>query len=225
MNKATEPKLKIKICIANYRPVHYETLISVNNLLKISGFTWHIETYDCASIPQARTFLIRDSEKYNYILFVDTDMAFNNDDFLKLLSQKKPIINGAYKHINEARYVGSFKGDNYKIPLTSKGVMPCEFVPLGFTLIESAELKDICFEMPAGENNLPESEDYNFCKKKDGKVFIHFETGVKHLPREKCVYLDSDDWADILKGTLAHPMPYIKANRIVSKLNHYLHLK
>jgi len=216
-----DKELKIKVCIPDYRPMHPLMKRSVERLVTLETFKWKVETFDTASIPFARNHLIRDASKFDYILFVDTDVAFTVTDFLDILKYNEPIICGAYKHAYEERYVGGFSGDKHKMLLTEKGMASCEWVGMGFTLIQSSELKDVVFEMPAKDGRA-EFEDYNFCMKKPDKVFINFDTKVQHIEREMGVYLEKSLWADVLKAVIEHPLPYIRSSKIIQSLKSYL---
>lgn len=226
--KGVNQKLKILIAVANYRPIHPRTQASIDKLLSCKEFDWSMETCNYASIAHCRSTLSREVEKYDYILFIDTDIVFTLDDFIKLLQQKKPIICGAYKHANEDWYVaGTDDVDEHISTKVKTGVILVTWVGLGFTLIESSvfeKMEQPYFEMPKGDvvQIVPEWEDYNFCRKHKGKVFVHCDTSVIHLPREKGVYMSDAMWADVLVAVIKLPLPYEKSSELVNTLKNYL---
>ena len=215
-------KTRIKVCVPDYRPLHPLTKLSIQDLLALEQFEFKFETYNSAMICQARTVLVKDADQFDFILFIDSDMAFTNNDFMCLMSANKQVIGAGYLHGYDNKLVGGKDGKDFNIPLDTKGIVKVDWVGFGLILIKSDLLKDYCFHTSVNEAGFPSSEDYNFCIDQQCNIFMYCGLDVKHLPKEKGVYLADKDWAEVMKALLNHPMPYLQATKIITSVKHYL---
>lgn len=221
-------KIKIKIAATVYRPLHFKTAESISTLAKNENIDFSFEAVDAASIATARTLLVMDYAKYDYIIFIDSDVYFSVDDFFKLLNANKPIICGAYRRLDhDDRYVGGFKGKDTSLTPSMLGdrIVSVDWVGMGMTLINTeifTKKEMAAFEMPIGKNGRPESEDFNFCRKFPDKVFLHCGTNIVHIPREKGIYMNDKIWIEIEKVVSAYQIEHDTGTHIRDLLRYYL---
>lgn len=147
---------------------------------------------------------------YDYIMWIDSDIVFTTEQFLKLLKHNKPIVSGLYLMDGGKQYatvkdwdIDFFKKNSYFEFLTPKSVdtwkkqnpgklMSVEYTGFGFMLVKKGVFEKLKYPWfsPIYEKNTigPNitdfcSEDVSFCKKvlqKGFKIYIDPTIVVGH---------------------------------------------
>ncbi len=136
--------------------------------------------------------------KYDYIMWIDSDMVFKVEDFTKLLEDDKDIVSGIYKDGYGEYTCGhlDFK-NNCKYPLTEDKLgdklIEVDYSGMGFMLVKYGVYEKLgfpWFKMRINKVNnysLLLSEDVVFCTKaKEYKYKIYVDPQVK-LGHEKLI--------------------------------------
>jgi hypothetical protein len=146
---------------------------------------------------------------YDYIMWIDSDIVFSTQQFLKLLQHNKPIVSGLYLMDGGKQYatvkdwdIEFFKKNSYFEFLTPDSVnkwktnnpnklMEVEYTGFGFLLCKKGVFESIKYPWfePIYEKNISNnvvdfcSEDVSFCKKilkKGYKIYIDPNIVVGH---------------------------------------------
>lgn len=145
----------------------------------------------------ARKFL---ASKASLLLFVDSDIAFNKDDIIRLIASNVDVVSGVYRYRvplkNRHPVVGKAL-DGGPIDLNGEELQRCEFVPGGMLLIRREVIEKMyekhTYIFNQGFLNLSdptsiekdfEGEDLHFCKNwrgLGGEIFINTKVRVGHI--------------------------------------------
>ena len=142
--------------------------------------------------------------RYDYIMWIDSDMVFSPQNFEALLKMEKPIASGIYKmsdgvnyatveHWDKAQYEknGSFQFLNDKIIADKESIFPVEYTGFGWVLIKKGVFESMQYpwfrpEWDTFRNGEIEefcSEDVGFCQnaiKKGYKIHINTDIRIGH---------------------------------------------
>lgn len=135
------------------------------------------------------------------LVFIDTDVDWNPDDFFKLLDHNTDIVGGVYrKKGDDEQYPVRIDNDN--IVIADNGLIEVDGLPTGFMRITKKALRDIwnasaeynephkpapirmCFDVKINDKNELVSEDISFCEKwKDlgGKLYLDPSINLSHV--------------------------------------------
>lgn len=130
-------------------------------------------------VARNRNEIVRQAQEYkvSHLMFIDTDMAFENEGINKLLVQDKDIIGGMYnkRRLPLTNIVQDFKNQTK--------TFESSWIPTGFMLIKMSVFDKI--EGPWFESNSKEwSEDKYFCElaiKNGFKVHCDPTIKLKHI--------------------------------------------
>jgi hypothetical protein len=133
---------------------------------------------------------------FDHILFVDDDISFNINDFVKLLSHNKPIIAGYYQWRDRPQYGVAGGGDEKEDWSWEKtGVHIADFCGGGFLLVKREvfdEVKRPWFShgyIGNSEGQLAVvGDDITFCNNASNtgyKIFIDCDCKVEHVFEKK----------------------------------------
>ena len=140
------PQLKPSVYIAMpcYDSVKINTMLSVIKLVQQlgkSGIEVGINTMKSPLIHQARNYLtsVFLTTKYQYLLFIDSDVEFEPESVMRMLVAKKDIVCTPYRvkaeQLNKHIYTVEFK-DPKNIPILPGGLVELEAGPTGLMLID-----------------------------------------------------------------------------------------
>lgn len=105
------------------------------------------------------------------LLFVDTDLAFDNDAMWKLLRQDVGVIGGAYPYRvqDKTGFPADVKLDANRVPIADvdRGIIECNFVPTGFMRIRRSVFDVL-------NDKYPDNVD-------DKGEWLHFKTGMHFI--------------------------------------------
>ena len=152
------PQLKPTVYIAMpcYDSVKINTMLSVIKLvqqLSKSGIEVGINTMKSPLIHQARNYLasVFLTTKYQYLLFIDSDVEFEPEAVIRMLVAKKEIICTPYRvkaeQLNKHIYTVEFK-DPKTIPILPGGLVEIEAGPTGLMLIDRKVFEKIIKNNP-----------------------------------------------------------------------------
>lgn len=98
-NKDTK---RILIGVPTAKNIETDTFKSIYDLIKPDGVEVHLEFFYGYSIDQVRNLMAHFTieNKFDYILFVDSDMVLPEDALVKLYESKKDIVSGLYRQRN-----------------------------------------------------------------------------------------------------------------------------
>jgi len=118
-----------------------------------------------------KTFLNTDCTD---MVFIDSDLAFDNDGLWKLMRQNVQLIGGAYPYRSQEKndYAANVKLDENNTPIADMecGIIECNFVPTGFMRIQRNVFGIL-------DEKYPENIDYTGER-------LHFRTGFL-FPEDK----------------------------------------
>jgi len=186
-NENKEVKKKILVGIPTAKYIEPETFKSIYNMTVPDGYETEFQYFYGYQIDQVRNLMSDWAKKYDYILFVDSDISFDTDSLVKLISADKDIVCGVYRQrldndcieiydFNNKRIKYSDIKTNYMIEIGACG--------MGCTLIKSDVIRKM--EYPhfvyksalSHENTF--SEDVYFCNKaRDAGAEIYCIPSIK----------------------------------------------
>jgi len=153
---STQLKPTIYIAMPCYDSVKINTMLSVIKLvqqLSKSGIEVGINTMKSPLIHQARNYLasVFLTTKYQYLLFIDSDVEFEPEAVIRMLVAKKEIICTPYRvkaeQLNKHIYTVEFK-DPKTIPILPGGLVEIEAGPTGLMLIDRKVFEKIIKNNP-----------------------------------------------------------------------------
>jgi len=166
----------ISIGISCYESIKIETVLCLLHAIeKLGDVKLHLNFRKGVYVHDNRNFIVDEALKAGatHLMFIDTDVTFEPDGIMKLLSANKDIIGGMYNMrslplTTTIKFIDD-KGDFVKASADSIPKVPfrCYAVPTGFTLIRLECLKKIpkpYFEFSTWKGKLM-GEDVRFCQK------------------------------------------------------------
>ena len=150
------PKPSVYIAMPCYDSVHINTMLSVIKLVQQlgkSGIAVGINTMKSPLIHQARNYLtsVFLTTKYQYLLFIDSDVEFEAEAVVRMLVSKKRIICTPYRvkaeQLDKHIYTVEFK-DPKTIPFLPGGLVEIEAGPTGLMLIDRVVFERIIKNHP-----------------------------------------------------------------------------
>jgi len=147
----TQLKPSVFIAMPCYDSVKINTMLSVIKLvqqLAKSGIEVGINTMKSPLIHQARNYLtsVFLTTKYQYLLFIDSDVEFEPESILRMLVAKKEIICTPYRvkaeQLDKHIYTVEFK-DPEHVPILPGGLVEIEAGPTGLMLIDRKVFEEI----------------------------------------------------------------------------------
>ena len=148
---STQLKPSVFIAMPCYDSVKINTMLSVIKLvqqLAKSGIEVGINTMKSPLIHQARNYLtsVFLTTKYQYLLFIDSDVEFEPESILRMLVAKKEIICTPYRvkaeQLDKHIYTVEFK-DPEHVPILPGGLVEIEAGPTGLMLIDRKVFEEI----------------------------------------------------------------------------------
>ena len=149
-------KPTLYIAMPCYDSVKINTMLSVIKLVQQlgkSGIAVGINTMKSPLIHQARNYLtsVFLTTKYQYLLFIDSDVEFEPESVVRMLVSKKRIICTPYrvkaKQLDKHIYTVEFK-DPQTIPFLPGGLVEIEAGPTGLMLIDHVVFERIMKNHP-----------------------------------------------------------------------------
>jgi len=145
---------------------------------------------------------------YDYIMWIDSDIVFNGEQILRLISWNYPIVSGAYilqpdnyaivekmddtefHALGHYKYVSNERRKQFLMQNPGK-LMPVAYTGMGFMLVGKGVFESIGYpwfvpsvkEMPGGSKEVG-SEDVSFCQaiqKQGYVVWVDLEVLVGHV--------------------------------------------
>jgi hypothetical protein len=174
--------VKIAIALPTMDLMHVDCAISVMKLLPGPHSFTVINVRSCY-IDAARNSLVKTAqkEKCDYILMIDSDMAFPPDTFLKLMAEGKDIIGCNYSKRRSPYGSTTTLFDGKAVDPYEVGVKQAMSVATGMLLIKMSvfdTMKFPWFDCIWNPNGIQFGEDVRFCAKafKAGfSVFCHHD--------------------------------------------------
>ena len=151
-----DPKPSVYIAMPCYDSVKINTMLSVIKLvqqLSKSGIEVGINTMKSPLIHQARNYLtsVFLTTKYQYLLFIDSDVEFEPEAVARMLVAKKEIVCTPYRvkaeQLEKHIYTVEFKNPN-NIPILPGGLVEIEAGPTGLMLIDRTVFEKIMKKYP-----------------------------------------------------------------------------
>ena len=149
-------KPSVYIAMPCYDSVKISTMLSVIKLVQQlgkSGIEIGINTMKSPLIHQARNYLtsVFLTTKYQYLLFIDSDVEFEPEAVAKMLVAKKDIVCTPYRvkaeQLDKDIYTVEFKNPN-NITLLPGGLVEIEAGPTGLMLIDRKVFEKIMKKYP-----------------------------------------------------------------------------
>lgn len=157
-------------------------------VLREAGIRFEMEMLNgCSRITRARNDLANRfmASDYDALMFLDADLKFNAEDFVRMSQRPEPLIGGAYrtKDANRLCYVC-----NPILPVTfENGLVECHSVATGFMRIKREvfeTLKPHCqtyadqtaYFTEGVKDGIDWGEDYSFCRdyrERGGKAWLY----------------------------------------------------
>jgi FkbM family methyltransferase len=182
--KSPLAKKRILIAIPTARNIEPDTFKSIYDLTVPEGYETTFQYFFGYNVDQVRN-LIADwvVKGFDYLFSVDSDISFNSDTLVKLLSHDKDVVSGLYiqrkpgQHILEI-YEPTPSGGVSNMPYGKlKGRPLVEIAGAGFgcVLIKAEVMREIGYPQfeyhSAIDHNNTVSEDVDFCRKAREKGF------------------------------------------------------
>ena len=149
-------KPSVYIAMPCYDSVKINTMLSVIKLVQQlgkSGIEVGINTMKSPLIHQARNYLtsVFLTTKYQYLLFIDSDVEFEPESVMRMLVAKKDIVCTPYRvkaeQLDKHIYTVEFK-DPKNIPFLPGGLVEIEAGPTGLMLIDRVVFERIITNHP-----------------------------------------------------------------------------
>jgi len=179
-------KIKLMVGLCCYGNVHPMFMLSLMELLQLAGGRLHVVTND-SLVSRARNrvaaeFLASDCDT---LLQIDTDIAFDPKDMLKMLQRDLPIVGGMYalKRVEQRWCMNKLKGKRIK----KDGTFQVKYLGTGMLSVKREVFEKMISFKVAKEYSSDDNE-------KNMKRWDFFQNGVaydKELKRDR--YL-SEDW-------------------------------
>ena len=184
MNTPTTQKKRILIAIPTAKNIEPETFKSIYDLIVPEGYQTTFQFFYGYNIDQVRNLIADWAVKgYDYLFSVDSDISFNPDTLIKLLSHDKDVVSGLYiqrkpgQHILEV-YEHNAQGGVSNIPygkIKGQGLVEVASCGFGCALVKSQVLKTVGYPQfkyhSALDHKHTISEDVDFCRKALAKGF------------------------------------------------------
>ena len=149
-------KPSVFIAMPCYDSVKINTMLSVIKLVQQlgkSGIAVGINTMKSPLIHQARNYLtsVFLTTKYQYLLFIDSDVEFEPESVMRMLVSKKRIVCTPYRvkaeQLDKHIYTVEFKNPK-NIPFLPGGLVEIEAGPTGLMLIDRKVFEKIMKKYP-----------------------------------------------------------------------------
>jgi len=163
---------KVYIAMACYDSVKINTMLSIARLAKEltkAGLEWQIETYKSPYVSNARNALtaLFLRSKYDYLLFIDSDVEFQPEAVVRMLVTKRDIILTPYRvkfphDPNLVKYAVSFEDDK-NVGILSDYLVEINEGPAGLMLIHRRVfefLMDSCTRLKINHPDKEKSDPY-----------------------------------------------------------------
>lgn len=162
------------------------TILELNN----RGITWMWANDYCShvSIARERTFNISAGNTYNKFFWIDSDISWQVEDFLKLYYSEKDIITGVY--ITDGYYTAAH--NHYNMPISNEKIStstdPIRILHCGFGFLcikygVNESMKSPLFRDIGINNEYIFPEDVSWCLRAGRhkyKIWMHPLVRVKH---------------------------------------------
>jgi hypothetical protein len=182
--KMTNQKKRILIAIPTAKNIEPETFKSIYDLIVPEGYQTTFQFFYGYNIDQVRNLIADWAVKgYDYLFSVDSDISFNPDTLIKLLSHDKDVVSGLYiqrkpgQNILEV-YEHNAQGGVSNIPygkIKGQGLVEIAGCGFGCALVKSQVLKTVGYPQfkyhSALDHKHTISEDVDFCRKALAKGF------------------------------------------------------
>lgn len=180
----------------------FDSFVKTKVLLEKKGY--HVEYLILpgdAIIQRARNVIFKHAYdgKYDYLVFIDSDIRWKPEDMLTLLRNKKDIVAGAYRLKSDKHETYAFK--KLESGERTKNLVEIDFAGTGFMAISWKCIKKMVeispsyhdgihkdqkkvFDIIVGEDGTLNGEDTYFCRtaRKAGfKVFLDKRITVDHI--------------------------------------------
>lgn len=219
-------KIKIKVCIASYDGPEPSCDAAIRSL-DTFGSEYIITAVEVrhAGVCFARNELAEDFKNYDFILWVDTDIAFTHTNLKIALAANKDVYGCAYRHHNTGKIVC-----NEMYPWGfNRGPVKTKWPGWGFVLEKTSVYKDVkkpYFAMPPKEDGGLFSEDEYHCTSvlKTDDIWIDTSNRVQHIKAKglTTVKLEDQQWGHVLKAVATLPMSYLDSHPLVTSLHSQL---
>ena len=157
----------ITIAIPSRDMIHANFAFSLISLIMQTGFPVHISNIRSSILPVSRSMLVEkaQSNKSDYIMFLDSDMVFPPSTIKTLLSHDKDIVAATYCQREGSSHPMGCTVDDKPLPLT--GLIEAGRLPTGCMLIKMSvfeKMQKPYFRWAFRDNNSRIiGEDVEFC--------------------------------------------------------------
>ena len=182
-------KKSILICIPSFdTKIHLETIssiISTRDLLARNGIAIGMMWVRDSLVTRARNKLVAQFLKTDctHLFFIDADIVFSPDDFIRVINLDKPIVTAPYPIKKEDKiekgdaslgWCLNFKVGKYNFNDNTNGYKVCDYAGTGFMCIQRKVFETIIEKYPSieylsdvkakidGERELEGSKEYAF---------------------------------------------------------------
>lgn len=184
-----KPKKSILVCIPSFdTKIHLETIssiISTRDLLARNGIAIGMMWVRDSLVTRARNKLVAQFLKTDctHLFFIDADIVFNPDDFIRVINLDKPIVSAPYPIKKEDKiekgdaslgWCLNFKIGKYDFNDNTDGYKVCDYAGTGFMCIQRKVFETIIEKYPNieylsdvkakidGERELEGNKEYAF---------------------------------------------------------------
>ena len=186
-----KPKKSILICIPSFdTKIHLETIssiISTRDILMQHGIGVGMMWVRDSLVTRARNKLVTQflESNYTHLFFVDTDISFSPDDFIRVLNFNKPIVTAPYPIKKDGKiedgdasmgWCVNFPVGKYNFKDNDNGYKLCDYAGTGFMCIQRDVFKTILKKYPQIEY----LTEVNAQKEVKGiKEYAFFDCGIQ----------------------------------------------
>lgn len=163
-------KVKIMVCMPNTGSVNIHTVQGLISLIKeeYAKFAYCFITGSDISDQRNKCVEYALHEKADYVLWVDSDMKFNPEDFRQLIADDKDIVTGLYFTKSDHPVPTIFsriEGQQAFVPIKNypEGLFKIGYCGSGFILVKSDVYRKIGKDYYTHIDNV--SEDFSFCER------------------------------------------------------------
>ncbi len=190
-----KPKKSILICIPSFdTKIHLETIssiISTRDILMQHGIGIGMMWVRDSLVTRARNKLVSEflEADYTHLFFIDADISFTPDDFIRVLSLDKPIVTAPYPikkddkiEVGDASmgWCVNFPLGKYNFKDNINGFKLCDYAGTGFMLIQRKVFKTIIDKYPSIEYLTDVSAKIDGKKSIKGKTeYAFFDCGIQ----------------------------------------------
>lgn len=204
-------KIKIGVPYSHHSVISFITRKSLADLKKSNKYELDIKLIQGSNLPRNRNAAINSEiskekhqklEKFDYMLFLDSDIGFKPEDIENLVNRELPIVSAAYRKREALEYMCAGNWANHPgvvkdekcIPWKAEGLKTVDWVGAGILLLKREVLETMEYPWFRGDTIEYEengkvcsaltSDDIGFClnaKRADYDIHVDCDCKVDHL--------------------------------------------